>query len=83
MTDSPTTQARRPPGRYSSEPSQASAVYSIAPNKPNFPCFWPENEGPPKKQSQFEQRNAILVSPLCGGHGVGIGPLNTVMETMV
>ena len=37
----------------SARPIRAVAAYSMAPNKPNFPLFRPENEGRSENQSQF------------------------------
>jgi hypothetical protein len=48
-------------------PVYARSLSSIVQNKPNFPRFRPENEGRPKKQSQFPCRSTALVSPLCEG----------------
>ena len=47
------------------ESAQARALSSIAPNKANFPRFWPENGGAPGKQTQFGLRIVAVLSPFC------------------
>ena len=83
MTEYPATQPRGPLGQDFDEPSEAPTVYSIAPNKPNCPRFWIENDGAPKKQSQFGGRRERFFALLCGGLGVGMGLPNTMIGTVV
>ena len=62
---------------------QTPAVYSIAPNKANFACFWLENGGALKKQSQFGGRMEHLISPFCDSLGAGMELLNTMTGAVV
>ena len=52
MTSDTKKPADWPPRPSVSGPERLSPRGPIAPNKANFPRFWPENQGPAKKQTQ-------------------------------